>query len=180
MGWITGPEIKKQVEQDRITIYPFNNESINPNSYNYKLDPRILRATDEILDVKVQYGFEEIIIPEEGFVIQPGELYLGATVEKFGSRHYASLVTGRSSVGRYGVTNHITAALIDIGFFGSITLEITCVKPTRIYPNMNFGQIYWFEAIGEKKQYDGKYQEQEDAQISRLYLDFKTIIGQKP
>ena len=45
-------------------------------------------------------------------------------MEVFGSDVYASLVTGRSSVGRKFVTNHITAGLIDQGFVGTITLEI--------------------------------------------------------
>lgn len=35
---LSGKKIKEEVENKKIIIYPFNNENINPNSYNYTLD----------------------------------------------------------------------------------------------------------------------------------------------
>lgn len=68
--------------------------------------------------------------------MQPGELYIGNIVERVSTDKYISAVDGRSSIGRLGVLIHATAGFGDIGFDGNYTLEIFCVKPVRIYPDM--------------------------------------------
>ncbi len=169
--WLTGNEIKKCINARTITIEPFNESQINPNSYNYLLNDTLLRLTDEVIDMHKPDSYELIKIPKEGHVLQPGECYLGATVETFGSNVYASLVTGRSSIGRKFVTNHVTAGLIDQGFFGSVTLEITCTRPTRVYANEKFGQIFWFVVKGDPLLYTGKYTHQSNVTRSRLHYN---------
>ena len=116
--------------------------------------------------------FEHITIPKEGYVLQPGECYLGSTQEIFGSNTYASLVTGRSSIGRKFITNHITAGLIDQGFFGNITLEIVVQRPTRVYSGMAFGQIFWFSTCGVPILYAGKYQRQCGPTLAKMNEDY--------
>ena len=49
---LSGKKIKEEVENKKIIIYPFNNENINPNSYNYTLDDYIKVYEEEILDAK--------------------------------------------------------------------------------------------------------------------------------
>jgi dCTP deaminase len=172
-GWLTGNEIIKQVKKKRIIIDPFEEQNINPNSYNYHLDRKLLRIENDIIDLTSKDEYEEIIIPDDGYILKPDECYLGSTCETFGSDYFASLVTGRSSLGRKFITNHITAGLIDQGFVGKITLEITVQKPTRIYYGIEFGQIFWFTVKGLKKLYNGKYQGQEGATISKIYDEYK-------
>jgi dCTP deaminase len=170
-GWLTGNEIIEQVRQKRIIIEPFSDAQVNPNSYNYRLSPNLKRLRNAVIDMRVPDEFEEIVIPESGFVLSPAECYLGATVETFGSEYYASLITGRSSVGRKFVTNHVTAGLIDQGFRGQITLEITVQRPTRVYAETVFGQIFWFTVLGEPRLYRGKYLGQVDPTGSKAHLD---------
>jgi len=170
-GWLTGSEIAKQVSLNRIKISPFNSDQVNPNSYNYRLHPLLKRLTNEEIDFRRPDEFEDLPIPEEGLVLEPTECYLGCTIEHFGSDYYAALITGRSSVGRKFVTNHVTAGLIDQGFYGQITLEITVQRPTRVYPGMVFGQIFWFTVVGETQLYRGKYVEQMEPTGSRAHLD---------
>lgn len=170
-GWLTGACVEKEVKNGNILVDPFLHDCINSNSYNYHLDKHIKRITSEIIDCKGEDEYEEIIMPKGGYILLPGECYLGTTVEVFGSNVYASLITGRSSVGRKFVTNHVTAGLIDQGFLGKITLEITVQKKTRIYPYMRFGQIFWFSVVGEPKLYCGKYQGQHDPTTSKLHQD---------
>ena len=167
-GWLTGNEIIKNVEEKRIIIDPFDVKNINPNSYNYFLDKKIKRITNQIIDLGKEDEYEELIIGSQGLMLLPGECYLGATREVFGSDYYASLITGRSSIGRKFITNHITAGLIDQGFLGKITLEITVQKPTIIYTDIAFGQIFWFTVKGETRLYCGTYQNQSEATISRI------------
>lgn len=170
-GWLSGNEIKIQVKKKRIVIEPFNEDMINPNSYNYHLGNKILRLKNEVLDIKEKDEYEELTISEEGLILYPGECYLGVTMEKFGSDAYASLITGRSSIGRKFLTNHVTAGLIDQGFFGNITLEIIVNRPTRVYPGIAFGQIFWFTVCGSALLYNGKYQNQNTPTISQIYRE---------
>ena len=81
--------------------------------------------------------------------MQPGELYKGNIVERVSTDKYISAVDGRSSIGRLGILIHATAGFGDIGFDGNYTLEIFCVKPVRIYPDMLIGQIYFSEPYGD-------------------------------
>ena len=175
-GWLTGNEITKQVELGRIKISPFAKGQVNPNSYNYRLGPLIRRLTNEVIDMTKPDEFEDIMIPEDGLLLHPSECYLGCTVEKFGSDYYAALITGRSSVGRKFITNHITAGLIDQGFYGQITLEITVQRPTRVYSDVVFGQIFWFTPVGEARLYNGKYVAQMNPTGSRVHLDTKKFV----
>lgn len=170
--WLTGNEIIKEYKSGKIFISDFDESRINSNSYNYRLGKTLRRLTSEVIDLKDEDSYEEIVIPEEGYVLMPGQCYLGATVEIFGSEFYASLVTGRSSIGRKFITNHVTAGLIDQGFKGTITLEITVTKPTRVYPEIPFGQIFWFVTKGDARLYSGKYQGQMEPTLSQIKKDF--------
>lgn len=173
-GWLTGYEIEQQVMKGKIIIEPFDRACLNPNSYNYHLENRMMRLINDYIDMRKKDEFEEFTVQAEGTVLYPGECYLGVTQEIFGSDYFASLITGRSSVGRKFVTNHITAGLIDQGFRGRITLEITVQKPTIVYPNIVFGQIFWFSVMGRPYLYHGKYQNQAEATISQIFRECGT------
>ena len=123
-GWLTGNQIVQEYSRGHILIEPFDASNVNSNSYNYRLAPVLHRLTSSLVDCRKEDDFEVIEFGEDGFILMPGELYLGTTIEEFGSTKFASLVTGKSSVGRKFITNHITAGLIDQGFKGSVTLEI--------------------------------------------------------
>ncbi|MBL3559445.1 dCTP deaminase [Rhodovulum sulfidophilum] len=172
-GWLTGEAVIEAVRRGDIIIDEFDESQINANSYNYRLSPILRRLTDEVIDCRLEDAFEEILIDDAGYLLRPGECYLGMTEELFGSNVFASLITGRSSVGRKFVTNHVCAGLIDQGFFGRITLEITVIKPTIVYPRMLFGQIFWFSVLGKSRLYRGKYQGQDTPTNSKLHLDWE-------
>lgn len=180
MGWLTGKQVMREVESGRIRIEPFSPGQVNPNSYDYRLAPilRCLMPNSErggvpCVDPKLEMEYEEIEIPPTGFLMRVEEAYLGHTVEMFGSEHFASLCTGKSSVGRLFIKNHACAGLIDQGFFGHITLEMTAKLPTVVYAGMRIGQMFWFDSVGECKLYSGKYGEGKgNAAIpSRIHLD---------
>lgn len=103
--------------------------------------------------------------------MQPGELYLGNIVERVSTDKYISAVDSRSSIGRLGVLIHATAGFGDIGFDGNYTLEIFCVKPVKIYPDMLIGQIYFSEPYGDIDfLYRERYQGQTEPTTSRSQL----------
>lgn len=110
-------------------------------------------------------SYTETVIAEGGkFVIKPGEFVLGTTVERVRlPAHIAGRIEGRSSLGRYGVTVHVTAGFIDPGFEGAITLEIANLNanPIVLTAGMRVGQLV-FHAMSSAAiaPYKGKYQGQ--------------------
>ncbi len=175
---LSGLEIKKQVAAGRIHIDPYDESYINPNSYNLRLHNELLIYTDKVLDMKKPANTQTVTIPEEGLLLEPGQLYLGRTYEKTNTDYYVPMLEGRSSVGRLGLYIHVTAGFGDVGFAGYWTLEIQCIKPIRIYPMVEICQIYYHTIDGEYKKYSsGKYQNNNGIQPSLFYKDFENNFG---
>lgn len=167
---LSGNEILELVKSKNIVIEPFDEKRINPNSYNITLGNTLKVYTGEVLDPHIDNPYKEIIIPEEGYVLEPGELYIGTTNEYTETYGLVPCIDGRSSIGRLGISVHVTAGFGDNGFKGKWTLEITTVKKLRIYPGMEIGQLYYQMIDGvEGPFYNGRYQDQVEAQTSKLY-----------
>lgn len=168
---LTGKEIKKRLGQD-IIITPFSDDQINPNSYNLKLYDELMIYKSDILDMKSNNEIEVIKIPEEGYILEPGQLYLARTFEYTETRNLVPMILGRSSVGRLGISVHLTSGFGDVGFCGYWTLQLTCVKRVRIYPNMKICQIFYHDVLGEHNEYSSsKYQNSNQIIPSQLYKE---------
>jgi dCTP deaminase len=169
---LTGKEIVKRLNKD-IIINPFNQENVNPNSYNLTLHDEMLIYKDNILDMRKNNLTEKIKIKEEGLMLIPGKLYLCRTVEYTETRNLIPMIEGRSSIGRLGIFIHITAGFGDIGFCGYFTLEISVIKPIFVYPFVKICQIAYHEPIGEIVEYSNKakYQNNQGIQSSKFYLE---------
>lgn len=171
---LSGKEIKRNIENGNIIIDPYNEVNVNPNSYNLSLHNELLVYDCDILDMKKANPTKKIIIPEEGLLLEPGKLYLGRTNEYTRTDKFVPILEGRSSIGRLGLFVHITAGFGDVGFAGYWTLEIACLHPIKIYPNVNVCQVHFNELKGAYDLYDsGKYQNNTGVQASKLYEDFK-------
>ncbi len=170
---LSGKTIKKNLGK-YIFIDPYNENQLNPNSYNLKLHNQLLVYEDSVLDMKKKNNVQEIKIPDEGLVLQPSKLYLGRTVEHTRTENYVPMLEGRSSIGRLGLFVHVTAGFGDVGFNGYWTLEIFCVQPLRIYSGVEICQIYYHALEGDYDNYKStKYQNNQGIQSSLLFKDFK-------
>ncbi|MGL5439433.1 MAG: dCTP deaminase [Filifactoraceae bacterium] len=170
---LSGKEIKNQIGNN-IIIEPFDERKINPNSYNLTLNNELLIYSNDVLDMKVLNPVERVIIPREGLLLEPNKLYLGRTNEFTKTEGFVPMLEGRSSIGRLGLFIHVTAGFGDVGFAGYWTLEIFCVQPIRIYPNVEICQIYYHTIEGDYDRYvSGKYQNNSGIQPSLLYKDFE-------
>jgi len=202
---LTGPEIAKQVKKGYITIDPFDPANIGPNSYDVHLGAKLKvyvlpYVGHEVprLDMKQPPETREIEILPTGLLLVPGVLYLGRTVETACSQRYVPTLEGRSSVGRLGISLHVTAGFGDVGWGfeqhrpsdegwlsrmllppmllpmrPTWTLEISVIHPVIIYPYVKIGQVIFTKPIGKLKLYKGKYSRQREAEASRLHEDFK-------
>ncbi len=141
--------ILEEMEKGDIVIEPFLRSALGSNSYDVHLGKHLAIYEDEILDARKHNTIRHFEIPEEGYILQPGTLYLGVTLEYTETHQHIPFLEGKSSTGRLGIDIHATAGKGDVGFCNTWTLEISCVHPVRIYAGMPIGQLIYFEVEGE-------------------------------
>ena len=170
---LSGKEIESRINNE-IIIDPFDKNRINPNSYNLSLHNELIMYKNSLLDMKKDNEIEKLKIPSNGLVLEANRLYLGRTVEYTETRNLVPMLEGRSSIGRLGLFVHVTAGFGDVGFKGFWTLEIFCIQPIKIYPNVEICQVYYHTLEGSHENYNsGKYQDNQGIQPSLLYKDFE-------
>tara|TARA_R110002111_G_scaffold262866_1_gene342050 strand:+ start:1810 stop:2433 length:624 start_codon:yes stop_codon:yes gene_type:complete len=168
---LTGKEIQARLGTD-IVLEPFHEKHLNPNSYNLCLHNELMVYEEIVLDMARPNRLGKHVIPEEGMVLYPGQLYLGRTVERTETHNLVPLLEGRSSIGRLGISVHATAGVGDIGFCGYWTLEITVEQPVRVYAGVAICQIIYNTVIGEIVEYcSDKYQNNKGIQPSLLFKE---------
>ena len=155
--------ILEEIEKETIKIQPYNREFLGSNSYDVHLSKHLATYKDKILDAKKHNEIDHFEIPEEGYELQPGELYLGVTEEYTETHTHVPFLEGKSSTGRLGIDIHATAGKGDVGFCGNWTLEISCKIPVRIYRGMPIGQLIYFPVEGEVHE---KYNQKSSAKYS--------------
>ena len=170
---LSGKQIRELLGK-QIFIEPYDDRSLNPNSYNLRLHDELVVYEDDVLDMRKAPTTRSIKIPEEGLVLEPGRLYLGRTLEHTRTEDLVPMLEGRSSIGRLGLFVHVTAGFGDVGFSGYWTLEISAIQPIRIYAGVPICQIFYHRIEGPYEAYkSGKYQNNKGIQASMLYKDFE-------
>lgn len=169
-------QILSEIEQGSIKIEPFRRESLGTNSYDVHLGKTLAMydINNGVLDAKKHNKIIHFEIPEEGYVLEPGKLYLGVTEEYTETHLHVPFLEGKSSTGRLGVNIHATAGKGDVGFCNHWTLEISCILPVRIYAGMPIAQLIYFttdnETVGtfywEKK--NAKYRAKTDKPVESM------------
>lgn len=146
---LSGLMIEEEVKRGNININPYEHKLLNPNSYNYRLNNKLIILKDDVLDPFKKQEYDEIIIPENGYMLMPNKLYLGSTYESIGSNKYVTQLIGRSSIGRLGLFLQVTAPIGHVGCDGHWTLELKCVQPLIVYPLMSIGQVTFWQINGD-------------------------------
>ncbi len=153
---LSDKKILDGIENGEIVIEPFDRSCLGTNSYDVHLGRWLATYKDPILDARKHNTIEHFEIPEEGYVLQPGTLYLGVTQEYTETHNAVPFLEGKSSVGRLGIDIHATAGKGDVGFCNTWTLEISCTQPVRIYRGMPIGQLIYFKIDGDIENYYNK------------------------
>lgn len=157
--------------------------SVQPASVDVRLGDRLIVFTEEVQEIDPERHqpklTQEKRIHEQGFSIMPGEFLLGTTMEviTLDDRH-AAMLNGKSSLGRLGLEVHSTAAWLDPGFVGAVTLEIKNVnsKPIRLRSGMWIGQFVFFHLDQPAlrpyghSELSSRYQGQSDVTASRSWM----------
>lgn len=98
---LSGDEIRSRLNGD-ISIDPFEPSRLNPNSYNLTLHNEFITYEEVVLDMMHPNRTRRLVIPPEGLVLNPQQLYLGRTVERTVTHNLVPMIEGRSSIGRLG------------------------------------------------------------------------------
>jgi len=153
---LSDAKILEGLESGDIVIEPFDRSNLGTNSYDVHLGKTLGTYKSEILDARQHNEIDLFTIGEEGYVLQPGTLYLGVTEEYTETHHAVPFLEGKSSIGRLGIDIHATAGKGDVGFCNTWTLEISCVHPVRVYAGMPIGQLIYFLVEGDIINYYNK------------------------
>lgn len=165
--------ILEAMDRGEIVVQPFKRDCLGSNSYDVHLGKTLAVYEDAVLDARKHNKIRYFEIPEEGFVLQPGELYLGVTQEYTETHATVPFLEGKSSVGRLGIDIHATAGKGDVGFCNTWTLEISVSKPVRVYEGMPVGQLIYFKLEGEvinpyNIKASAKYNERTDVPVESM------------
>ena len=131
------------------------------------------------LAVEKVMGDEVFIDQEATFVLHPGELALGVTLESITlPDDLVGWLDGRSSLARLGLMVHVTAHRIDPGWSGNIVLEFfnSGKLPLALRPGMAIGAMSFETLSGPArrpytKRDDAKYRGQSGPLASRISED---------
>ena len=178
-------DIKIALVYNWVVVTPLKWRDIQPASIDVYLDPflGIPRKDLARLDPRESRDwvdhYEEI--GEDGYHLKPGEFLWGQTVEWVRIPNWLlARIEGRSSLGRMGLSVHITAGFVDPGFRGNLTMEIKNHAPWEItlYKRMGIGQISFDELLTPAEipyghpSRNSKYQDQVVPTASRMYQEF--------
>ena len=191
MAILSDKDLKNYISKGKITIDPLESEKqIQPSSIDLRMGNefktfKLIRKPyiDPKDEEEIASYMESIIIDdEEPFIIHPNEFALATTHEYVKvPDDLVARVEGRSSMGRLGVTMHVTAGFIDPGFEGRITLEISNIgtMPVALYPGQRVCQLV-FETMTSpsEKPYghpdrNSKYMGQQSPESSRIKQDYE-------
>ena len=161
---LSGKEIIKEVASGNIKISDFDEKNIQPNGYELHLGNVLLTPDEEsfqlyldkktleyrrVWDWKKPIAYKEIIIPEEGYILEKGRLYLGVTKERIGTDKYVPELKDKSSFAREGKDLRKGAGFGDIGWEGYFTVEITTDHDAMFYPNEPICQVIFHNVEGD-------------------------------
>lgn len=179
---LSDKDIKELISHGLLLKEGYSPELINPSSLDIRMGSKLRTY---IIDERVGYlnpfepqETEVINIPSNGYVLQPGKIYLAETIEMIRlPRNIGCQVLAKSSLGRLGLDIIIgPAGWIDPGFEGRIVLELRCTEYILVKANMKIAQLK-FERVdgveldyGERK--DSKYQNQEGIVASLYYKNY--------
>jgi dCTP deaminase len=176
---LSDSDIIDRIEHGSLEIEPYSMDNVEPASVDLRLGSDFKKAlprSSRSIDTADATGNEIQWYETDGTIeIAPGDFVLATTYESVTiPTDLVAEVTGRSSLGRLGVSIHQTAGFIDPGFCGEITLELSNHGPVPLtfHEGQRICQIVFTELSSEAREpygHDGsQYQNQSGATESGM------------
>ena len=194
---LSDADILRRLEAGDLVVEPLDDPDlqIQPASIDLRLGREFLefkRANIPCIhpdsEQEVDEYVEETVIEDgDEFILHPGDFVLGTTKERVEiPADLLAHVEGRSSFGRLAVVIHATAGVVDPGYCGQITLELSNLgtAPVALKPGTRISQLIFTELKTEAERPYGegrgsKYQDQSGPQASRIGGDHEFGGDQK-
>ncbi|SIQ70774.1 dCTP deaminase [Haladaptatus litoreus] len=182
-------DIRNRLESGSLVVEPIDEPDlqIQPASIDLRLGEEFLEfqrtnipcihpdSEDEV----DSYVDKTIVEDGDEFILHPGDFVLGTTKERVEiPADLLAHVEGRSSLGRLAVVVHATAGVVDPGYRGQITLELSNLgtAPVALKPDTRISQLIFTELKNSAERPYGsergsKYQDQDGPQASRIGSD---------
>jgi dCTP deaminase len=186
---LSDADITERLDDGDLVVEPLDDPDlqVQPASVDLRLGAQFLEfqhanipcihpnAEQEVDD----YVSETVVDPDAEFILHPGDFVLGTTYERVEiPNDLIAHVQGRSSLGRLAVVVHATAGVVDPGYRGQITLELSNLgtAPVALTPGMRISQLIFTELKTPAERPYGsergsKYQDQDGPQASRIGAD---------
>lgn len=173
-------QIRKLLSEGKVKMEPLEDSQIQAACIDLRLGSefRVFKHTQEaFIDSRNPKEYTELCkVGDRPFVIHPGEFILGITKERITlPDDIAAYVDGKSSLGRLGVTAHITSSLVEPGWDGNLVLEIANLgkMPVTLYPGMKICKLVLMRmSAPSEKPYnmraETKYKGQKEVAESRI------------
>jgi len=182
-------DIKRRLEDGDLVIEPLADPDlqIQPATVDVRLGQKFrtfnngnISCVDPMNEGMPDQYTTEVDIEEDGdFILHAGEFVLGTLRERVEiPPDLVAHLNGRSSMGRLGIVVHATAGVVDPGFQGELTLELSNLgnSPVALHPDMRIAQLSFQKLQTPAERPYGharssKYQNQLGPQASRLQID---------
>lgn len=185
---LSDADIKRRLVDGDLVIEPIEDEELQlqPASVDVRLDneflkfdPQNVTSVNPLTDEPEEHMTSVEIDDDETFVVHPGDFVLGSTVEWVEiPNDLIGFVNGRSTLGRLAIVIHATAGLLDPGWKGNVTLEISNLGkvPVELTPGMRIGQLTFrdLKTVCERpygSERGSKYQMQTGVQSARTDIE---------
>ncbi len=165
------------IEKNVLVVTPLTEESIQPASIDCRLGDHFLIADHKMEEITLDEPIHYQELRQASILIPPHSFLLATTMEYVAlPDNLTAFVEGRSSVGRMGLFIQ-NAGWVDAGFKGTITLELYNANslPIRLDQGVRICQLVFCQMDAPaQRPYSGKYQHQDGAVGSRIFMDQKT------
>jgi dCTP deaminase len=183
---LSDADILERLRDGDLVIEPIDDvdQQVQPASIDLRLGSEFLEFQRTNISCihpnrsdEVEKYVEESYVEEgEEFILHPGDFVLGTTKERVEiPPDLLATVEGRSSLGRLAIVIHATAGIVDPGYHGQITLELSNLgtAPVSLTPGMRVSQLIFTEMKRPAERPYGaergsKYQNQSGPQASRI------------
>lgn len=141
---LTGKEIINQVKEHNIKIKPFDEQNINPDSYDISIGRYIYCYEDSDLDALKKNKIKKIEIGKNGYTLKKNKFYFSYSAETISTNMFVPMLHSKSGIARIGLFVHITADLMNVGHNGKVLLQLYPTNDVIVYPNQKIGQVsFW-------------------------------------
>ncbi|MBL7206589.1 MAG: dCTP deaminase [Candidatus Aenigmarchaeota archaeon] len=182
-------EIKQLLKDGKIVIEPLDDPDtqIQPSCIDLRLgnEFKVFKHTKEaFIDSRDPKEYtEKMNTRGEPFILHPKEFILGLTKESITlPADITGYIDGRSSLGRLGITAHITSGYLDPGFSGNLVLEIANLgkMPVKLFPGSRMCKLILLKMSSPSEtpynmREDAKYKDQNEIIQSKMHKDSDNV-----